>query len=291
MNKFLGAETIKAITPPIIWEKFLSIKRYRRFSEYKDLVKKNVELHGLHTGNRCFILGSGPSIKTEDLKPLKNEIVFALNNFYVHNDFQTIMRGDVPKYYMTAPIHRPQTENEWKSWFEDMEKNMPRNTIMLFGLDGYKGNIKHILDKYNLFKENKIFWYFAGVEFDKKNFSINAMDLTKSIYLGEAVSIYALIAAIYMGFDEIYLLGMDHDYFLYDDENQMRMYKKALHQNNELFRSFGDEFYTQEFLRQYKIFSKYQAFLKHSNQKIYNASSGGILKVFQKVKFQSLFNA
>ena len=280
---------IKSVTPPLLWDKLQYARSYKHFLKYKDLVAKNSELKNIHKGKRCFILGSGPSIKKEELKPLKNEIVFALNNFYVHEDFQEIMSGDVPKYYMTAPIHPPQSQNEWKAWFEDMESHMPKSTNMLFGLSTYDGNIKYIFEKYGIFKEYKINWYFAGVNYTHENFDSNAMDITKPIYTGEAVSVYSLILAIYMGFDEVYLLGMDHDYFLYEDESQMRMYEKAVHQQNEFERTFGDTFYIKEFLRQYNIFSKYKAFAVNSKSKIYNASNGGILKVFPKVRFESLF--
>jgi hypothetical protein len=280
---------IKSLVPPLLWDKLLYIRSYKHFLKYKDLVTKNIALKDKHKGKRCFILGSGPSIKKEDLKPLKNEIVFALNNFYVHEDFAEIMSGDVDKYYMTAPIHPPQTEEEWKRWFEDMESHMPQNTNMLFGLNAYDGNIRYIFEKYGIFKEHKINWYFAGVNYDHDNFKYDAMDITKPIYSGEAVSVYALVIAIYMGFDEIYLLGMDHDYFLYDDESQMRMYSSAKHQNNEFERTFGDTFYIREYLRQYGIFSKYKAFADNSKSRIFNASNGGILKVFPKVKFEELF--
>jgi len=280
---------IKSLMPPLLWDKIQYVRSYKHFLQYKDLVAKNIELKDKHKGKRCFILGSGPSIEKEDLKPLKNEIVFALNNFYVHPDFDIIMSGEKQKYYMTAPVHPPQTEKEWKIWFEDMEKYVPKKTNMLFGLNGYDGNIKYIFDKYNLFEEYKINWYFAGVNYSEDNFDKKAMDITKAVYSGEAVSIYSLILAIYMGFDEIYLLGMDHDYFLYEDESKMRMYKSAKHQNNEFERTFADTFYIKEFLRQYNIFSKYKAFADNTDSNIYNASDSGILKVFPKVKFESLF--
>lgn len=265
------------------------MKNFKSFLQYKDLVAKNIILKDMHKGKRCFILGSGTSIKKENLKPLKNEIVFALNNFYVHEDFLEIMDETIEKYYMTAPIHPPQSEDEWKVWFEDMEKHVPKTTNMIFGLNRYDKNIKYIFDKYKLFNEHRINWYFSGKDFDNQKFDFSAMDLTKPIYSGETVSIYALILAIYMGFDEIYLLGMDHDYFLYDDESKMRMYSNAKHQNNEFERSFGDTFYIVEFLRQYNIFSKYKAFNDNSDSKIYNAANGGILKLFPRVKFEDLF--
>ncbi|MGQ4001745.1 hypothetical protein QIW49_05435 [Francisellaceae bacterium CB300] len=280
----------KSITPPLIWDKLKYIREYKYFLRYKSLVSKNIELKNLYKGKRCFILGSGPSIKKEDLKPLKNEIVFALNNFYVHQDFAEIISGTVPKYYMTAPIHPPQTETEWKVWFEDMEKHIPKSVNMLFGLSRYDGNIKYIFDKYGIFRKHKISWYFAGKNYSCERFDSTAMDATKVIYNGEAVSIYSLILAIYMGFDEIYLLGMDHDYFLYENESQMRMYSSAKHQQNEFARTYGDTFYVKEFLRQYNIFSKYKVFDDKSSSKIFNASNGGILKVFPRVKFKDLFD-
>ena len=139
---------IKSLTPPLLWDKAKYLINYMHFLKYKDLVAKNIELKDIHKGKRCFLLGSGPSIKKEDLRPLKNEIVFALNNFYVHEDFTEIMSGDVPKYYMIAPIHPPQSEDEWKRWFEDMESNMPKSANMIFGMNSYEGNIKYIFDKY-----------------------------------------------------------------------------------------------------------------------------------------------
>jgi hypothetical protein len=294
---------IKSLIPPLFWDKFQYARSYNNFLQYKDLVAINTELKDKHKGERCFILGSGPSIKKENLKPLKDEIVFALNNFYVHDDFAQIMSGGVKKYYMTAPIHLPQSEEEWKSWFKDMESYMPKNANMLFGLNNYHGNIKNIFEKYEIFKEYKINWYFAGVNYNENNFNHKAMDATNPVYNGESVSIYALILAIYMGFDEIYLLGMDHDYFLYEDQSQMRMYSSAKHQKNEFERmycgekdqkneskrSLGNTFYVNEFLRQYNIFSKYKAFDDNTKSKIFNASNGGVLKVFQKVKFKDLF--
>lgn len=280
---------IKSLTPPLLWNILQDSRTSRDFFKYRDLVAKNSELKGKHKGERCFVLGSGPSIKKEDLKPLKGEVVFALNNFYVHDEFKYIMSGDVQKYYMSAPIHPPQSEEEWRAWFEDMQAYMPKSANMLFGLNGYDGNIKSVIEKYALFENYKINWYFAGVNYREGIFNSSAMDITKPIYAGEAVSIYALILAIYMGFDEIYLLGMDHDYFLYENESQMRMYSSAKHQKDEFKRVFGDTFHTKEFLRQYNIFTKYRAFDEYSQSKIFNASDGGILKVFPRVSFKDLF--
>ena len=282
-------EIIKSLTPPILWNKLVYLRSYIHYCKYKGLLSKNLKLRDKYKNKRCFILGSGPSIKKLNLKLLKNEIVFALNNFYVHDDFKIIMSGNAPKYYMTAPVHPPQTETEWLAWFKDMEGFIPTNINMIFGINGYKYNIKYLFDKHKIFDAHSKIWYFAGINYNHKKIIETAMDITRPIYNGESVSIYSLIVAIYMGFEDIYLLGMDHNYFLYENESDMRMYSHAIHQNNELKRTFGNDFYVNEFLRQYNIFSKYKSFSTYSNSNIYNASEGGILHIFPKVKFKSLF--
>ena len=74
-------KSLKQFTPPILAYKTKDLINYIDFLKYKEIIKNNVELKAKHKGGRCFLLGSGPSIKDENLKPLKNEIVFALNNF------------------------------------------------------------------------------------------------------------------------------------------------------------------------------------------------------------------
>jgi hypothetical protein len=94
--------------------------------------------------------------------------------------------------------------------------------------------------------------------------------------------------AIYLGFEKIYLIGMDHNYFLYKNEEDMRLYKNAIHQKNEFKRSFGNMFYINEYLRQYNIFSKYFYLNNINRVEIYNATRGGVLEVFPRVEYESL---
>lgn len=284
---------IKSLTPPLLWDKMMYLRSYKHFLKYKDLVAKNSELKDIHKGKRCFILGSGPSIKQEDLKPLKNEIVFALNNFYVHEDFAHIMSGDVPKYYMTAPVHPPQSEDEWKKWFEDMQSHMPKSTNMLFGLNAYDGNIKYIFEKYGIFKEHSINWYFAGVNTSEYySFNSKDIDMTQIVWSANTVSIYALIAAIYMGFDEIYLLGMDHTNICFKDNNIERFYKnKAKHQENNIEVKYLNnlEYKKNKFKNTYFLWSKYielSKYIRNSNQKIINLSNDSLLDIFEFEKLK-----
>lgn len=267
--------------------KIIYLRNYKYFMKYKDLVAKNIEFKDIHKGKRCFILGSGPSIKKEDLKPLKNEIVFALNNFYVHEDFAEIMSGDVPKYYMTAPIHSPQTEDEWKQWFEDMQSHMPKNINMIFGLNSYKGNIKHILETYGIFKEYNITWYYAGINISKEyKFNVRDIQLTNVIWSASTVSTYALIMAMYMGFDKIYLLGVDHNYICLKKEENYRFYKSAIHQQQEHQRMNFKK--SDEFFGTGKVFLEKELISENCKINIFNCSWDSLLNMFERIELKDI---
>jgi len=68
---------------PRYWE---SVRRLRLF--------KNK-----HKGQRCFIVGNGPSLKEMDLAPLRNEFTFGLNRIYLL--FESL--GFATTYFVSLP--------------------------------------------------------------------------------------------------------------------------------------------------------------------------------------------
>jgi hypothetical protein len=59
------------------------------------------QFKNLHPGERCFIIGNGPSLTPEDLAKLKSEISFGSNKIYLAFD-QTEWR---PSYYVVEDDH------------------------------------------------------------------------------------------------------------------------------------------------------------------------------------------
>ena len=245
---------------------------------------------GIGKGQRVFIVGSGNSIKKLDLMKLKDENVIILNNGTAIDGYDEIMSGAGIKSHLAAPIHPPQTDKEWISWFKKLEKEIPVYVNVFFGLNAYKRNAKELIFESHLFSNHDLNWYFVGRDMPESGSLVKGLDLTKPIFAGEAASIYGLILAEYMEFQEVYLLGMDHDYFLYDDESEMRFYRGSEHQENELKRTFGLRFYIDEFYRQYSIFSKYFAFNVGFKSRIYSCS-GPVLKVFKRASYLDLFDS
>ena len=65
-----------------------------------EILNKNIKFKNIHTGERCFILGSGPSIVKQNLKKLQGETVITQNHFHIHEDIKIIH----PMYHCVVPF-------------------------------------------------------------------------------------------------------------------------------------------------------------------------------------------
>ena len=102
---------------------------------------RHKELKGIHHGKRCFILGCGPSISSQDLSPLEGEICISVSNFFVHPLFSKIS----PKYHCVTPLHPPFTDQDGIRWFREMERFMKQTTLFFSVTD------EHLIGKNHLF--------------------------------------------------------------------------------------------------------------------------------------------
>ncbi len=257
---------------------------------YKNRLSNNIDLLNIGSHKRCFILGSGPSIKEINIEKLRGEPIIALNSFFLHPDFDKIFEIDNNNlYYLIAPIHGPQKEEEWVKWLKKIDKKTPSNVTMIIGLNYFKGNAKVLIKKHDLFEDKQLYYYYA---LKNKTTSIKLKDLqiTKPILNCETSSLYALIYACNMNFSDIYLVGMDHNYILYDNINDMRFFKNSELQKNEFQRIYGDKklFYVYEYKRLHTTFLKYYQINKFFKANIFDTSSKGLLKVYRKVKLHEI---
>src|SRR5262245_17696217 len=88
----------------------------------------NEALHNRHADTpRCFVIGSGPSLKTQDLSPLANEYTIAANSFYKHPDAAKLGL----KYLCIGDPHFMSAEPRALDWHRTIEKALPRTTMVL----------------------------------------------------------------------------------------------------------------------------------------------------------------
>ncbi|MBL93377.1 MAG: hypothetical protein CMH56_16375 [Myxococcales bacterium] len=162
----------------------------------KDALQKNSELHHLHQGKRCFIIGNGPSVNQQNLVSLKDEVTFVVNRFPHHKLAQDIN----PTYYVS--VDPKFADGSWGTDFiKQVEEKMPNTTCFLspFGLD--------FVNEQGLISQNKkyVIWPNQQYCFGYKQ----KIDLTKGIPGMSNVTKSALSIAMYMGFTEINLIGID----------------------------------------------------------------------------------
>jgi len=251
-------------------------RRQKQKAGLNALLAKSDQIRDRHKGERCFILGAGSSIKEQDLKKLAGEKVISVSNTFVHPDYP-IFR---PLYHVCPSItgHTMNSEKKYVEWLREMEEKTP-GVEMFF----------HIRDRAmivanGLFRERIIHW----VEYCTWNGSPDTkLDLSQ-VPIVWSVSELAITVALFMGFEKIYLLGFDHDWFngplvyFYDEKTEhiMKPSKEKL--------AFADSEF--QMRRHAEIFKKYK-YLYGLKKNIYNANANPktYVDVFPKVDYDSLF--
>ena len=166
------------------------------------LKNRNLKFKNCHEGERCFILGNGPSLREVDLSFLADEVVFSVNNFARVKNFKEAKTN----YHLWVD----------EAFFEMREENKMDHEELLYN---YKAIAEEApccfvpLVGKRYIEDNKLdkildINYFDIFEWVKEGRRI-ICDLDKQITGFTTVVQYAIVIAIYMGFKEIYLLGCD----------------------------------------------------------------------------------
>lgn len=247
--------------------------------EERAILRKNRALNNRHAGERCFILATGPSIKKQDLKLLRGETCIALSNFFVHQDYRVIK----PSYYCVAGYHQPISKTAWTEWLGEMA-SATDNAIMFFSLSD-----REDIERNGLFSRREIH-YLQYANWSK--ISGGELDISRSVPSPQSVTIMALEVALYMGFKNIYLLGCDHDWMLHLDTSQ-HFYEENQH---ALVRAGYDEWagvdlelQCQSYVLLWQQYKELGRIARGKSIYIFNATAGGLLDVFPRVRYESLF--
>lgn len=168
----------------------------------KMLLKKNVEYKNQYKGKRCFIVANGPSINEEDIDVLKGEYILTVNQMVRKEEFVQLN----PSYnFWCDPAYFDESmPEESKKEFSDIFKKTcycNENIVNFVPLAAYD-----FLSKRGLITDRVRFFDSSLYFYDDYN---KTLDLTKRMPAFQNIVQYAIGCAIYMGFEEIYLLGCD----------------------------------------------------------------------------------
>jgi hypothetical protein len=141
-------------------------------------------LRNRHRGQRCFILGNGPSLKGMDLSPLATEITFTLNRGYLL--FEK-MGGPATYHVVVNPLVAEQ-------WGEEIA-SLPCTMFMTWG-------------RRRDFPSSSDVIYIGGPDLGgPPRFST---DPARDLWVGATVTYVAMQVAYYLGFSRVILIGVDH---------------------------------------------------------------------------------
>lgn len=223
-----------------------------------------------YTGRRCFIIGNGPSLTAEDLEKLKGEITFAANRIFQIFP-QTEWR---PTYYGMLD------EGVACSKGVATEASKLNCEMKFFRMEGWYA--------YHKIKGSKCYlhsWW--GKKYLKDpQFSL---DLCKGVYTISTITYMMTQVAVWMGFKEIYFLGMDN------------RYAKAINKDGSITVNSGEKSYftgsdatlqsAAAAVWEMDIAYEYlEQFSRTAGFRIYNATRGGCLEKFERVDFDGLFS-
>ena len=148
-----------------------------------------------HQGERCFILGNGPSLKRTDLAPLADEITIGVNGIF----YMTQQCGFAPTYYVVEDNH---------VFSDDLVRVNNVDAVAKFFPSKYRPIITPGPDVHFLPTDWSFYWG-SSPWYETPRFSHDVADV---IYVGQTVTFLNIQLAAYMGFSEIYLVGVDFDY-------------------------------------------------------------------------------
>ncbi len=212
----------------------------------------------IHKGERCFVIGNGPSLRYEDLELLysSHEICFGANRIYLSYE-HTRWR---PDYYVAVDYTIVQN---------DRKKILEMSGIRF---------IRHFYKMVEKWNQPEIY-EFRGLVNQPGDPRISE-DMYEGIYTGNTVVYDAIQIALYMGFQEIYLLGVDMTAGIrYQDEGAH--FYKSPDTNENLGKGNTPE--------AKKCLGYAAEVIEKTGKKLRNATRGGELDEVIRVDFDSLF--
>ncbi|MEK9285551.1 hypothetical protein MTR72_39145 [Bradyrhizobium sp. ISRA442] len=247
------------------------------------LTSRNAELKDRHRGERCFILCNGPSVRRQNIRPLKDELVMSVSSGYLHPDYTEI----APAYHCVPQItYGMMTRSDVIAWFREMHDRLGAATLILSQTE------EALIREENLFAGRDVrYVHLSGRFSDYPPEQIP--DLTTSIPAVQSVPVLGLMIAAYMGAKPLYLLGTDHDHFrsgeykYFYEPTVLRGKDMSTDEHGKLRSGWHDELSGLA-----ALWSQYRSIRQIATSngiEIFNATHGGELDEFSRVELDSLF--
>jgi hypothetical protein len=265
-------KTVKRLTPEPLWNVVRST--YDAIVRLPDLPsatlhpwrresrKRLAALKDVHKDERCFIIGNGPSLRKTDLKRLRGEFTFGLNRIYLL--FPEL--GFTTTYFVSM---------------NDLVIEQCAGEILALPIPKFLTWRSH---RFLNPTDNTHFLYttYTGPKF--------ARDVTGRLWEGATVTYVALQLAYHMGFKQVILIGVDHNFVTKGDANKT-VTSQGDDPNHFSPNYFGKGFRWQlpDLETSERGYRMAKAAYEADRREVLDATVEGKLTVFPKVKYSTLF--
>lgn len=217
-----------------------------------------------HKDERCFIVANGPSLSKMDLSPLKGEVTIGMNRIYILFEqwgFNTTYLACINELVL-------------EQFSEDIEQLT--------------------IPKFLNWNRRDYFTEDTNTIFLKLGLGLNdtfGQDLTKEISSGGTVTFACLQLAYYMGFKEVVLVGLDHNFVEKGRPNktELRVAEKDESHCHPNYFPKGVKWQLPDLMRSEQAYSLAKDMFERDGRRIVDATVGGKCEIFDKVKFDSFF--
>jgi hypothetical protein len=269
-------QTIKRLFPPAIW-KPISDARYAvgRATQWpsatfhpwrRESIARLAALKDAHLGERCFIIGNGPSLRETDVSMLKGEFTFGMNRIYLAFEdwgFATSVLVSVNDLVIEQCVDdflilgMPRFFS-WRS--HKFFPNTPASNLPTF-----------------------LHTTYTGAKFSP--------DVRGRVWEGATVTNVCLQLAFHMGFEKAILIGVDHSFVAKGKPNT------TVVSNGDDQSHFDPHYFGKGFRWQLpdldtseKGYWMARQAYEAAGRSVVDATIGGHLQVFPKVAYESLFS-
>lgn len=225
-------------------------------------VRRLAALKDVHRGQRCFIIGNGPSLKKTDLSRLRGEYTFGMNRIYLM--FPEL--GFTTTYYLCV--------NDLV--IEQCAADIHNLTIPKF----LSWRARRLVQP----TEDMMFLHttYTGPRF--------ATDVRGRLWEGATVTYVALQLAFHMGFEQVILIGVDHNYTTQGKPNTT-VVSQGDDPNHFHTGYFGAGFRWQlpDLATNERAYALAREAYRQAGRQVFDATVGGKLTVFPKLEYTALF--
>jgi hypothetical protein len=218
----------------------------------------------LFYGKRCFIIGNGPSLQKTDLSLLRSEVTFGLNRIYLlfnEIEFKTTFLVGVNDLVL-------------EQCTQDLQ------SLELVQFLTWRAR--------RFFNKNPRIIYIDSDFTGDENFT---PDATQRLFEGFTVTYVAMQIAFFMGFKEVILIGVDHNFITKGEPNAV-VTSHGEDPNHFTGAYFGKGFRWQlpDLEGSERAYRMAKSTYEADQRKIIDATIGGKLTIFPKVAYESLFD-